>query len=487
MKISFRLRLALLISLLTAAVLIIFSAAAWWKIRDAKMDALESDMSAILQREVAHPRSPDQWKSFHQQIANQLTIGNKNYLHIIASDDQNTIRFNSTSLNEHEIIHLPWQNLSAFTLPPPQPRAYIDLPPGMNPPPMGPPPHIQFVSINLNNSQWYMGLATTLKPRLAIAISQQFIDKQMQPIRDALFISIPLALFLLGAIAWWLSYRALQPITQLSQEMSKMSAQDLKARINIHSPDYEFTHLIDSVNHLLERLEASFHQAIRFSGDAAHELKTPLAIIQGQLEQAVQTNNTNPATQAILVPLIDEVRRLSIILRKLLLLSQADAGQLSLQRQPFFLSLELENMLIDSQLIAPHLSLNIDIAPDLIVLADTDLLHQALQNVISNAIKYNVQSGSISLTAKQIDSHIVIEINNTSQGIKTHDAPYIFDRFYRGDVAHNRDIDGLGLGLSLVKEIIRAHSGSIILSTNTINQTGFTITLPHLSSRTRQS
>jgi signal transduction histidine kinase len=148
---------------------------------------------------------------------------------------------------------------------------------------------------------------------------------------------------------------------------------------------------------MLERLERSFKQASRFSGDAAHELKTPLAILQGELERTLQQADPGSEVQQRLSNLLDEVRRLSGIVRKLLLLSLADAGQMNLHRVEMDLSGLLIEMLEDIELLASHLEIQTEIADGLSVLGDRDLLIQVLQNLISNAIKYNLQTAGFGL------------------------------------------------------------------------------------------
>jgi signal transduction histidine kinase len=174
---------------------------------------------------------------------------------------------------------------------------------------------------------------------------------------------------------------------------------------------------------MLERLERSFHQASRFSGDAAHELKTPLTILQGELERTLQQVTPGSEVQQRLGYLLDEVHRLSGIIRKLLLLSLADAGQLSLYLVEVDISELLFQMLEDVEMLAPHLTVQTNIAKKLKVKGDRDLLMQVLQNLFSNAIKYNLADGWIKVDAKQINDSLKITIVNASEGIKDGDKP----------------------------------------------------------------
>jgi two-component system, OmpR family, heavy metal sensor histidine kinase CusS len=177
--------------------------------------------------------------------------------------------------------------------------------------------------------------------------------------------------------------------------------------------------------------------------------------------------------------LLDEVRRLSGIIRKLLLLSLADAGQMSLYLVAVDMSQLLMEMVEDVELLAPHLSVKHDIPLELKVQGDRDLLMQVLQNLLSNAIKYNLVNGWIEIHAEQRQNTLHITITNASKDIPVSESDRLFDRFYRGDPARTRQVEGIGLGLSLAREIARAHRGDLTLNTTSDGQTAFTLTLPN--------
>jgi signal transduction histidine kinase len=286
-----------------------------------------------------------------------------------------------------------------------------------------------------------------------------------------------MVLILVAAAAWWLAGRALKPIETLTNTIKSISTKELNERVAITSSDKEFSQLITVFNELLGRLERSFQQATRFSGDAAHELKTPLAIIQGQLESSIQAADAGSVIQEKLSHTLDEVRRLSSISQKLLLLSQADAGKLRLHREPFALSQTLTDITEDAQMLAPSINITCDITSNITINADAVLLRQALQNIITNAIKYNIENGWITITAQKTVGDIIIEIKNSSTRLSQEVSKNLFERFYRGDASHNRQVEGFGLGLSLAQEIIKAHDGSLTLNKNTEHETGFLIML----------
>ena len=305
----------------------------------------------------------------------------------------------------------------------------------------------------------------------------------MAAIRNVFLILMPVMLLLVAVGAWAISGSALGTIARLTQAMQQVGIQGLDQRLSANQSDLEFQALIQVFNQMLGRLERSFKQASRFSGDAAHELKTPLAILQGDLEQTLQVLPSGSPSQKRISKLLDEVRRLSQITRKLLLLSLADAGQMALYRKPVNLSPLLAEMGEDLELFAPELTIKTKIANDLWVEADRDLLVQVLQNLLSNAIKYNLPQGWIELHAQARSQTLEIAITNASKdwldvtGEAATKRDRIFERFYRCD-RDRTSVEGTGLGLSLAQEIVQAHGGRLVLAPPIAGQTTLRLTLP---------
>ena len=186
--------------------------------------------------------------------------------------------------------------------------------------------------------------------------------------------------------------------------------------------------------------------------------------------------------QQSLSKLMDEVSRLSTIVRKLLLLSLADAGRISLRQNRVDIKEILALLLEDVELLAPDLQVKVDLRAGLSVQGDRDLLIQVLQNLIDNAIKYNLPADSanrwLAITGKVKHQTIEIGLANSSIGIPDEDRDRIFDRFYRGDLSRNRKREGFGLGLSLSREIARAHRGDLYLEAAQPGVVAFTLVLP---------
>jgi signal transduction histidine kinase len=325
------------------------------------------------------------------------------------------------------------------------------------------------------DARWRMGVLGNADVTLVIGLNQEEFEHELNHLRDAFLLALPVALFLVGLGGWVVAGRALRPLKTIAETAEGVTARGLDQRIPESGDSPEANRVIQVLNRMMDRLEASFRQAIRFSADASHELKTPLAIMQGELENALQAAAPGSADQQLFSNLLEETQRLKTIMRSLLLLAQADAGQLKLALEPVDLSGELEAMIEDARVLAAdsRLTFEVELPPQLRVEADRALLHTAIFNLITNAIKYNEPDGKISLALTVTDRQTVFTACNSGPGIPAEDQPRIFDRFYRVDRAGRPGVDGIGLGLSLAREIVRAHEGELALKESRAGRTCF--------------
>ena len=352
----------------------------------------------------------------------------------------------------------------------------------------GPPPEVlftkapKFFTAYTPDSVWRIGLLGNDDVTLAIGLNQQEVDQELNRVRNAFVLTLPVALFLVGLGGWLVAGRALRPLKTIADTAEHVTARGLDQRISKSNEGPEVTRLIEVLNRMMDRLETSFRQATRFSADASHELKTPLAIMQGELENALQSAANGSAEQQLYSNLLEETQRLKTITRSLLLLAQADAGQLKLALEPVNLSAELDAMIEDARVLATNLRLSFEVQlpPQLQIEADRPMLHTALFNLISNAVKYNKPDGNISIRLDAAGDKVIFEIGNTGPGIPEADQPRIFDRFFRVDHVKSARVEGIGLGLALAREIVRAHSGELLLNESRPGWTSFKVTIPTL-------
>ncbi|MGB3654896.1 MAG: ATP-binding protein [Rivularia sp. (in: cyanobacteria)] len=468
---SFRLRIALFSAALAGSALVGFGAVSWFQIYNAKVNRLDAQIINQLMRPISPPgRKPPQfyqeeeWQMYQSTLSSILSENTEAPIALLVFDAEGKKLYESQEV----IIDKDLQRLlvNKLELTKPFPRK-----------PSPPPPPI-LITETTKTGTWRIAAVKPPNIQIAIALNLEVVDREMATINNIFLISIPGVLLLIAIGAWLLSGSVLRPINQLTNEIKLLSAKGLDRRIPIEKIDVEFLELIRVFNQMLERLERSFHQASRFSGDAAHELKTPLTILQGELERTLQQVPDGSEVQQRLSYLLDEVHHLNGIVRKLLLLSLADAGQLSLYLVEVHISELLFQMLEDVEMLAPDLTVRTNIAKGLKVKGDKDLLKQVLQNLFSNAIKYNLADGWIKVDAFQSNESLQVTIVNASEEIKDENRTRIFDRFHRGDPSRNRKIEGIGLGLSLAREIVRAHNGKLMLDPASEGETSFTVSLP---------
>jgi signal transduction histidine kinase len=287
-----------------------------------------------------------------------------------------------------------------------------------------------------------------------------------------------IALALAGLAALWTSKRAMKPLERVVTTAQRLTASDLAERIPLsRDDDREFAQLIGVLNEMMQRLEGSFQQAVRFTADASHELKTPLAIMLASLDEALRHTTPGSAEHERFASLFEEATRLKTITQSLLLLSQADAGRLPTHPETYDLSADLSRLIEDGEILceAAELTLHPEIEPRVTVHADRALLRQVFQNLLSNAIKYNRPSGSVRLRLAREAGEAVFTLTNTGPAIPAEIQPRLFERFFRGDKAHNRQTDGFGLGLNIAAEFARANHATLKLVSSHNDETTFEV------------
>jgi heavy metal sensor kinase len=295
-------------------------------------------------------------------------------------------------------------------------------------------------------------------------------------------ILLPLTLILIAIGGNWLSRKALRPVEELTAAAERITAQQTGQRLPSPGTQDEIGHLTEILNAMIERIQQSYEQARRFSADASHELKTPLTIIRGEIEAALRSSKLNPAQEKTMLNLQEETGRLIQIVEGLLLLSQADAGKLKLDLRPVDICAMLEDLLEDVEILAaPHgIRLQTRFTREVVVNGEPQFLRQLLLNLFDNAIKYNVPNGEIHAELNVAGDMAVFTISNSGTQIPRDERERIFDRFHRAERSRERSRGGQGLGLSICREIARAHSGEISYVPTHTGWTSFQLKIPRV-------
>jgi heavy metal sensor kinase len=304
-------------------------------------------------------------------------------------------------------------------------------------------------------------------------------------LRRIFFVTVPIALILAGLGGYFLARRSLAPVASMSNQAEKIGSANLNERLPVKNERDEIGNLAKVFNALLSRLERSFDQQKQFMADASHELRTPLAIVRGESEVAISKEDRRAAEYRESLTIVhDESKRLSKIVEDLFILARADSGQL----KPQFAKVYLDEILVECVHVLGTLAKKRNVKIDLSVLAeipligDETLLHRLFLNLLDNAIKYNREGGTVTITAQSEGKYSRVTITNTGEAIPVEDQAKIFDRFYRTDKSRNRDNtngkNGVGLGLSIAAWIAEVHQGSLALLKSDSDGSVFQVELP---------
>jgi two-component system sensor histidine kinase BaeS len=311
-------------------------------------------------------------------------------------------------------------------------------------------------------------------PRGLAAIEEQ--------ISTSIFTSIGIGVLITSIIAIGLgvllSRRMTDPLESLTAASRQISAGDLGQRVHVKTAD-EIGELSRAFNQMADHLYRTEQSRRNLVADVAHELRTPLSVLQGQLE-SIQVGALEP-DQEVIVSLHDEVLRMKRLVSDLQQLSSAEAGQLSLQRTDTDLVVLLKRILDTFEVIAEQDGVALRFLPEVpsaIAWIDADRITQSVVNLVGNALRHTDEGGVVTVRLSRDQNWVRIAVEDTGSGIAAHHLPYVFDRFYRTDGARNRKTGGSGLGLAIAKEFVEAHGGTISVASEEGRGSVFTIELP---------
>jgi heavy metal sensor kinase len=300
------------------------------------------------------------------------------------------------------------------------------------------------------------------------------------------FLLMPGAIFVTGLLGWVLASRAIRPLNLVAAAAQQITSSKLSVKIPRRHANDELDNLIDSFNRMTARLSHSFEQIRQFSTDVSHELRTPLTAIRGQLEVALFTAEKPDQFRDAMVNALEDVEKLSSIVRALLLLSQAESGQLALQKTLIDLGDMAADIVDQFQIPAEEkgVVLTASLEPGWIANVDRTQIERLISNLVSNAVKYTPKGGKVNVKIGRDDAEgwVRMVVKDSGVGIPAENLPHIFDRFYRVRNAQTSAVQGLGLGLSFVAWIVSAHEGTIHVESTPGEGSRFTVRLPVSSS-----
>jgi two-component system, OmpR family, heavy metal sensor histidine kinase CusS len=277
-----------------------------------------------------------------------------------------------------------------------------------------------------------------------------------------------------------------RPLDIIIEKAKNIQASKLSERLEEKNLPKEIANLASTLNGALDRLEDSFDRLVRFSSGIAHELRTPVTNIMVQIEVVLNSNRNVEEYKDVMVSVIEESRRLTKMIDKMLLLARIEYPEQSLQIESVDLLSEIHNLVDFYLAMAEEHSLQINFAVNegLQLMCDRSLFQRALSNLITNSINYTPEKGEISIRAYRNGNDVCVAVKDTGIGIPKADLARVFERFYRVDPSrHAAKIGGSGLGLSIVQSVMRLHSGEICIESEEKRGTTAILVFPDLSGK----
>ncbi len=446
---SFRLKTVVFTTLLCGSILAIFGWFGWQWIQQRTLDALDSKILVPGQRIVEYHGWATDWKRFNESIV--AAFGDdweEDRILLVRSNmyARDTLFYSENWPENLEIQDVPNTDEAMNKV-----RMVRDAgEKGFLRYQLIARPH--FYTAKGEGRNWRMLTLSNPEISFYIGVSLDRYQQELLDLQILYFSSLAGVLLLLALGAYWIASRAMKPIHTIASTAQTITSKDLDQRIPTQPVyDHEFDTLISTINNMLERLDVSFHQAMRFSADASHELKTPLTNIQNELITRLQTCIPDSEEHLTLNEVLKELERLKRIMRSLFLFSQADAGKMPLSKTHYNFSDQIEGIVKDASELAEEeysIQLTHSIETDLCVFGDSVMLGQVIQNLINNAINHNKPKGWIKLTLASDAQGCVFRSENTAVPIPVEDQEKVFQRFQRGSHACKCHTPGLGLGLS---------------------------------------
>lgn len=318
-------------------------------------------------------------------------------------------------------------------------------------------PLVQETAFTLGGSASETGQVTPAPPAASVPLPQRFRAVVDQSLLIAAFAALAAATF----ISLFVSRRVVEPLQELTAVSRRLAHGYYHERTQIQSDD-ELADLSRSINQLAAALEQTEQRRLALLGDVAHELRTPLATIEGYMEGLI--DGVIPPSERTFALVQHEAVRLKRLIEELALLSRAEAGELDIKPRPHDVCATIEQVGAQFQPLfaAQQTELRLISAGDLPpVYADPDRLEQTLINLLSNALRYTGSGGAVTLAAHTLDDSLQISVRDTGVGIAPEHLLNIFERFYRVDKSRNRQSGGTGIGLTISRHLIYAQGGEI--------------------------
>jgi heavy metal sensor kinase len=315
---------------------------------------------------------------------------------------------------------------------------------------------------------------------LQVGLPLKPMDEALSHYRDLLMWRVPIALMVAVAASWWLSKFALLPLTRVADAVRTIDVQTLERRLPVRGAGDELDRVVEAFNATLGRLEVAVGHMRQFSAAMAHELRTPLAALRGEIDLAWQAPTASLDQREGFASQLEEIDRLTRLIDRILTLARAESGQIRMTRAPVDLS-ELAIRLVEQIepiAAAKSIDLRCDATAGVVVEGDAGWLERLVLNLVDNAVKFTGEHGRVEVRVTRDGNVARLEVEDTGVGLSPEDRQRVFERFFRADASRSSTTEGAGLGLSLVQWIAEQHRGDISVRSRFGEGSAFTVTLP---------
>ena len=289
----------------------------------------------------------------------------------------------------------------------------------------------------------------------------------------ATLVGLPLLLLMVALGSWTVARTGLAPLKRFTRLASTITSNNLTQRLARPGLPVELRELADDFNAMLQRIDEGVTRLSEFSGDLAHEMRTPVATLLGRTQVALSQGRTIDELRDVLAGNVEELDRLTRLITDMLFLARADQGAAVMERSQVDLAGEARRVAEFLSIVAEERGIRVEVQGEATVPADRLLVQRAITNLLTNAIRHADAPGVVSVTVSQHDGQAIVEVANRGKGIAAQQIDRVFERFVRLDASRARTDGGMGLGLAIVKSIMQAHGGSVSASSEADGLTTF--------------
>lgn len=314
--------------------------------------------------------------------------------------------------------------------------------------------------------------------RYYLSLDRRHDSRLLAGFIKATLVGLPMLLLIVALGAWLIASTSLAPLRRFHRLAASIGAQSLSQRISSSGLPKELYELAEEFNGMMDRIDAGYRRLQDFSGELAHEMRTPVATLMGRTQVALSQKRTTAEFREVLEGNVEELERLSRLISDMLFIARADQSETPLQGEHMELAQEAQRVADYLLLIAEERKIAVEVTGSAIVMADRLLVGRAITNLLSNAIRHAIANSTVSIVIVTKGDRTTLAVTNEGEGIARAHLDRIFDRFYRVDTARARLDGGTGLGLAIVRSIMLAHRGQVIACSRPGGETTFTLIFP---------